>query len=237
MKKSDLLKQKSDIFIALDFPGKEQAFRFLEQIDASQAHLKVGLEMFTRLGPDFISLLNDRGYDIFLDLKCYDIPNTVAQTMKSIAEMGVAMTTLHAMGGMRMMQAAKDAIKDYPVEKQPLLLAVTVLTSFEESEIKQLYGSDVNLNDLTLHLAQLAKEAGMDGIVCSPFEADKIRELCGSDFLIVTPGIRPADQTSADDQRRIATPKQARENGASFLVIGRPITQSADPGLALQQMC
>lgn len=236
MNKSDLLKQKSDVFIALDYPDKTSALEFIEKVDPQSAHLKIGLEMFTRLGPEWVQTCIDQGFDIFLDLKCYDIPNTVAQTMKSIAAMGVAMTTLHAMGGIRMMQAAKEAIVDLPEDQRPLLIAVTVLTSFSEAEIKAIYGDDVDLTKLTLHLAQLAKQAGMDGIVCSPHEAKTIRELCGDDFVIVTPGIRLNPSNNADDQRRIATPQQARDQGASFLVIGRSITQSADPIETIRQI-
>jgi orotidine-5'-phosphate decarboxylase len=236
MKKSDLLKQKSDVFIALDYPDKSSALDFINQVDSQKVHLKIGLEMFARLGPEWVKACIDKGFDIFLDLKCYDIPNTVAQTMKSIAAMGVAMTTLHAMGGVRMMQAAKEAIADLPEAKRPLLLAVTVLTSFSEDEIKAIYGDETDLTQLTLHLAQLAQQVGMDGIVCSPHEAKTIRELCGEDFVIVTPGIRLDLSNTLDDQRRIATPQQARDQGASFLVIGRSITQSADPIKTLKQI-
>jgi len=233
MKKVEQLKSKSDVFVAMDFPDQAKANNFLMKLSPEHCHLKIGLEMFTRLGPEYIKNLTEQGYAIFLDLKCYDIPNTVAQTMKSIADMGVSMTTLHAMGGMRMMQQAREAIAGLPEEQKPLLLAVTVLTSFTEQEIKNLFGDDTDLEKLTLHLAMLAKKAGMDGIVCSPHEAKEIKKLCGDDFCIVTPGIRLDASRANDDQKRIATPKQARDQGASFLVIGRPITQSADPTATL----
>jgi orotidine-5'-phosphate decarboxylase len=229
MKKNDTLKNKSDVFVALDYPDKASALEFIDKIDADSCHLKVGLEMFTRLGPEWVSELIAKGFDVFLDLKCYDIPNTVAKTMKSITGMGVSMTTLHAMGGVRMMQAAKEAIANLPEDQRPLLLAVTILTSFSEEEMKQLFGETVDLTALAYHLAKLAKQAGMDGVICSPHEAQKVREICGKDFCIVTPGIRLESTQQSDDQKRTATPTQAREQGANFLVIGRPITQSKNP--------
>jgi orotidine-5'-phosphate decarboxylase len=237
MKKTEYLKKKSDVFIALDFPDKISALDFLQSLSPNACHLKIGLEMFTKLGPAWVKTLIDQGYEVFLDLKCFDIPNTVAQTIKSIASLGVAMTTVHAMGGLRMMQAAKDALNNLPIEQRPLLLAVTVLTSYTDAEIKAVFGDSIDLETLTLHLATLAKQAGMDGIVCSPHEVKAIRDLCGEDFCIVTPGIRLDDsEQSGDDQRRTATPNQARQDGASFLVIGRPITQSSNPSQILQQI-
>ena len=227
------LKHQSDIFIALDYPTKQMALAFLESIKANQCHLKVGLEMFTRLGPQWIEQLISQGFQIFLDLKCYDIPQTVANTMKSIAEMGVAMTTLHASGGQAMMLAAREAVNAYPKSAQPLLMAVTILTSFSESEIQSLWGENIHLESMAMTLAQQAEQSGMDGIICSAQEATIIREHCGKDFIIATPGIRL--QQSEDDQKRVATPNEARANGADFLVIGRPITQSEHPQLVLEQ--
>ena len=236
MKKIDYLKKKSDIFVALDYPDKKSALDFLKSISSDACHLKIGLEMFTQLGPEWVKALIDLKYEIFLDLKCYDIPNTVAQAIKSIASLGVAMTTIHAMGGLRMMQTARESIADLSMDKRPLLLAVTVLTSYSDHEIKAVFGEGVDLTELASHLARLAKQAGMDGVICSPHEAKVIRELCGEDFCIVTPGIRLDSSKDTQDQRRTATPDEARMNGASFLVIGRSITQSKNPMDILQQI-
>ena len=237
MKKIDSLKIKSDVFVALDFPDKDFALHFLNTVSPDVCHVKIGLEMFTKLGPTWVKELIDKGYEVFLDLKCFDIPNTVAQTIKSIAGLGVAMTTIHAMGGLRMMQAAKEAIVDMPAEQRPLLLAVTVLTSYSDDEIQSIFGASMDLSQLALHLAKLAKQAGMDGVICSPHEAKEIQEVCGKNFCIVTPGIRlEKSNQNNDDQRRTATPGQARSQGATFLVVGRPIIQSSNPMQILEHI-
>jgi orotidine-5'-phosphate decarboxylase len=237
MKNLNRLKDKSDIFVALDFADQSSARRFLNTISPHACHIKIGLEMFTKFGPEWVKALIDDGYDIFLDLKCFDIPNTVAQSMKSIASLGVAMTTVHAMGGLRMMQAAKDAIADFATDQKPLLIAVTILTSYTDEEIQSIFGDSIDLKNLALHLAVLAKQAGMDGVVCSAHEAKAIQALCGKDFCIVTPGIRlEHSHENTHDQRRIATPHEARSQGSSFLVVGRAITQSSHPMDVLQQL-
>jgi orotidine-5'-phosphate decarboxylase len=194
--------------------------------------LKVGKELFTRLGPDFVAKLIGRGFDVFLDLKFHDIPNTVAAACVAAADLGVWMINVHASGGRRMMEAARGRLEDY--RQRPLLVAVTILTSLGAADIAEV-GFQGTPADNVLRLARLARESGMDGIVCSPREASSIRSDAGAQFLLVTPGIRPA-AASRDDQHRITTPADALRAGADFLVIGRPITQAEDPLRALVEI-
>lgn len=222
------------ILIALDFDQAAQAVDFARQLDPSLCRLKVGKELFTTAGPNVVKPLIDMGFDVFLDLKFHDIPNTVAKAVKAAAEMGVWMVNVHASGGTRMMVAAREMLDSLTLERKPLLIAVTVLTSMDESDLA---GTGVSRKpaEQVLHLANLAKESGMDGVVCSAQETQALKAQCGADFCLVTPGIRPAD-AKADDQRRTATPAQALENGSHYLVIGRPITKADDPLVALKDI-
>jgi orotidine-5'-phosphate decarboxylase len=194
--------------------------------------LKVGKELFVAAGPGFVQELVGQGYDVFLDLKFHDIPNTVAQACKAAARLGVWMMNVHASGGPRMLAAAREALESMP--KRPLLIAVTVLTSMGGEELKAI-GVDADAEQQVLRLAGLTRDAGLDGVVCSAREAAILRQNLGPDFCLVTPGIRPAGSDSGD-QTRILTPLQALQAGADYLVIGRPITQSTDPLIVLESI-
>lgn len=217
------------ILVALDFQDAAAALAFAERVSPSQCRLKVGKELFTVAGPQLVEQLVARGFDVFLDLKFHDIPNTVAQAVKAAARLGVWMVNVHASGGRKMMEAARDALRDEP--RKPLLIAVTVLTSMDGAQLAEL-GLPEPAVQVPL-LARLALDCGMDGVVCSAQEAVVLKKLCGADFKLVTPGIRPAG-VDAGDQSRIMTPEAAMAAGADYLVIGRPITQSADPLATLQ---
>ncbi|MBI0005479.1 orotidine-5'-phosphate decarboxylase [Gilliamella sp. W8126] len=221
----------SPIIVAVDFSDTKSAWNFIDKVEPKDCRLKIGKELFTHAGPDFIKQIQQKGFDIFLDLKFHDIPNTVAKAVAAAAELGVWMTNVHASGGIRMMEAAKDALYQYGKDA-PLLIAVTVLTSMESSDLKEI-GIDVSPLEQATRLALLAKNCGLDGVVCSAKEVQSFRTRLGSDFKLVTPGIRPAGSTP-DDQRRIMTPQRAQAAGADYLVIGRPITQADDPSKALQ---
>lgn len=218
------------VLVALDYDDADKALAFISQLSPSQCRLKVGKEMFTYFGPDFVKKLVGLGFDVFLDLKFHDIPNTVAKAVTAAAELGVWMVNVHASGGPEMMRKAKEALSVYG-EKAPLLIAVTVLTSMDEAELNRL-GVAKSPQEQVLFLASLAKEAGLDGIVCSAQEAKVLKETFGPDFKLVTPGIRPAGSAQGD-QKRIMTPQTAVEAGADYLVIGRPITQSENPNQTL----
>jgi orotidine-5'-phosphate decarboxylase len=192
----------------------------------------VGKELFTAAGPQLVEALVSKGFDIFLDLKFHDIPNTVAKACEAASKLGVWMLNVHASGGLAMMQAARNAIE--VSEHQPLLIAVTVLTSMDEPALNQI-GVNAKVEDQVMRLAKLTQQAGLDGVVCSAQEAATLRQALGSQFCLVTPGIRPAD-AKADDQSRITTPAEAVRLGANYLVIGRPITQAVDPLQALQKI-
>ena len=220
----------SPIIVAVDFSNTKSAWNFIDKVEPKDCRLKIGKELFTHAGPDFIKQIQQKGFDIFLDLKFHDIPNTVAKAVAAAADLGVWMTNIHASGGVRMMKAAKDALYQYGKDA-PLLIAVTVLTSMESSDLKEI-GIDVSPLEQATRLALLAKNCGLDGVVCSAKEVQSFRTRLGSDFKLVTPGIRPAGSTP-DDQRRIMTPQRAQAAGADYLVIGRPITQADDPTKAL----
>jgi orotidine-5'-phosphate decarboxylase len=220
---------ESRVIVALDYPQQQQALDLVERLDPSLCRLKVGKEMFTRLGPDFVEQLRNRGYDIFLDLKFYDIPNTVAAACDAAADLGVWMVNLHASGGRRMMIAARERLEKH--SNRPLLVAVTILTSLDTEDIHEV-GFHGEAAEHVLGLAQLSKEAGLDGVVCSPREASELRRQIGDAFLLVTPGVRPSSATK-DDQRRVMTPSEAMDSGSSYLVVGRPITGAHDPVQAL----
>ena len=221
----------SPIIVAVDFSDTKSAWNFIDKVEPKDCRLKIGKELFTHAGPDFIKQIQQKGFDIFLDLKFHDIPNTVAKAVAAAADLGVWMTNIHASGGVRMMEAAKDALYQYGKDA-PLLIAVTVLTSMESSDLKEI-GIEVSPLEQATRLALLAKNCGLDGVVCSAKEVQSFRTRLGSDFKLVTPGIRPAGSTP-DDQRRIMTPQRAQAAGADYLVIGRPITQADDPSKALQ---
>lgn len=218
------------LIVALDVPNMNKLSNLVIGLGESVSYYKVGMELFYSCGHQVIDYLKKNGKYIFLDLKLHDIPNTVASSMASLTELGVDMFNLHAIGGYPMMKMAADTVKSRAAElgiKPPKLIAVTVLTSMSEDDWSQLnYNTDIK--NQVINLAKLAKQAGLDGVVASPQEAAAIREACGPDFLIVTPGVRPAN-AEVNDQSRIATPKAALENGATHLVIGRPITKADNP--------
>ncbi|OCG11194.1 orotidine 5'-phosphate decarboxylase [Gilliamella sp. App6-5] len=221
----------SPIIVAVDFADVKSAWNFIDKVDPKDCRLKIGKELFTHAGPDFIKQIMQKGFDVFLDLKFHDIPNTVAKAVAAAADLGVWMTNVHASGGSRMMTAAKDALYSYGKDA-PILIAVTVLTSMESTDLQEI-GINVSPLEQATRLAILAKNCGLDGVVCSAKEVQSFRTRLGSDFKLVTPGIRPAG-ANPDDQRRIMTPQRAQAAGSDYLVIGRPITQAQDPANALQ---
>ena len=221
------------IIVALDFNDKNTALALIDKLDPSMCRLKVGKEMFTLFGPQLVKDINQRGFDLFLDLKFHDIPNTVAKAVTATAELGVWMTNVHASGGMAMMEAARKALLPYG-DNAPMLIAVTVLTSMSNSDLN-LIGIESSAKDQVLNLAKLTKEAGLKGVVCSAQEAQLLKQSLGADFKLITPGIRP-EGSDAGDQHRIMTPKAALAAGSDYLVIGRPITQAKDPLAALQSI-
>lgn len=220
------------VLIALDFADAEKALSFVETVDAQKCRLKVGKELFAVAGPEFVKQLVAKGFDVFLDLKYHDIPNTVAKAVQAAARMGVWMVNVHALGGRKMMQAAKQAIDES--DNKPLLIAVTVLTSMEQADLAEL-GLPGTPRENVVRLAKLAQESGLDGVVCSAQEAADLRAELSNDFCLVTPGIRPAG-SAVNDQKRIMTPAEAMNAGSSYLVVGRPITQSENPIQVLDQI-
>lgn len=220
------------IIVALDYSDAISALALVTRLDPALCRLKVGKELFTAAGPHLVEQLQRCGFEVFLDLKFHDIPNTTAQACKAAAALGVWMVNVHALGGRRMMEASQQALAK--VSKPPKLIAVTVLTSMAQEDLAEL-GITVTPAEQVLRLATLAQASGLDGVVCSAQEAALLRKQLGAEFCLVTPGIRPGD-ASADDQSRIMTPRAALENGSSYLVIGRPITKAVDPLQALQQI-
>ncbi|CAI8404416.1 MAG: Orotidine 5'-phosphate decarboxylase [Porticoccaceae bacterium UBA1117] len=216
---------KSTVIVALDYDNQDSALTLADRLDPTLCRLKVGKELFTAAGPSVVKKLTDRGFDIFLDLKFHDIPNTVAKAIGTAADLGVWMTNVHASGGSRMMSAARQALDGKG--SGMLLIGVTVLTSMDISDLEEV-GVQGNASAQVLRLAELAKNSGLDGVVCSAQEAKLLKESLGQGFKLVTPGIRLADSV-ADDQRRIVTPADALALGSDYLVIGRPITKSTDP--------
>jgi orotidine-5'-phosphate decarboxylase len=220
----------SKIIIALDYPSPEPALALAKQLDPQRCRLKIGKELFTRSGPQVVETLVAQGFDIFLDLKYHDIPNTVAKACAAAADLGVWMMNVHALGGPAMMLAAKQALGDQ--SDRPLLIAVTLLTSMDQSTFEQI-GLQGSITDTVLRLAKLADDSGLDGVVCSAQEASQLRDQRGADFQLITPGIRPANSIQGD-QHRTMTPAEAISAGSSYLVIGRPITGAEDPMAALE---
>lgn len=223
----------SPVIVALDFDNQRDALALADKIDPADCRVKIGKEMFSLCGPELVRALQLRGFDVFLHLKFHDIPNTVAKSVAAAAELGVWMVDVHASGGARMLEAAKTALLPYGSDA-PALIAVTVLTSMEESELRDI-GIQGTLQDHAERLARLAKNNGLDGVVCSAHEATHLRSLFGADFQLVTPGIRPVG-SALGDQRRVMTPPQAMDAGVSYMVIGRPITQAAEPAAALRDI-
>ena len=222
----------SPVIVALDNMTMEASLTLADQLDPTLCRLKVGKELFTRCGPDIVKSLHQRGFEVFLDLKFHDIPNPTAQAVLAAAELGVWMVNVHASAGLEAMSLAKQRLLDNDLKT--LLIAVTVLTSMDAKALMQT-GIPDRLDTQVSRLAQLTKQAGLDGVVCSAQEAQTLKALCGSDFKLVTPGIRLVED-SADDQKRICTPKQALSAGSDYLVIGRSITQAADPAAKLQKI-
>lgn len=221
----------SKIVVALDYADAKSAIALVDRLDPSLCKLKVGKELFTAAGPQLVEQLVARQYDVFLDLKFHDIPNTVAKACQAAAHLGVWMLNVHAGGGQPMMQAAREGLDKAFGDQAPLLIAVTVLTSMDAATLHSL-GIQRTLPEQVLALATLTQQSGLDGVVCSAKEANMLRQALGPDFCLVTPGIRPKD-SAKDDQTRIVTPADAIVLGASYLVIGRPITQANDPIVAL----
>lgn len=220
------------IIVALDFAAQEDALALVDRLDPRLCRLKVGKEMFTACGPVLVETLIQRGFEVFLDLKFHDIPNTVASACKAAARLGVWMVNVHALGGRRMMEAARESLEGSA--SRPKLIAVTVLTSMGQADLNEL-GIQGEPRETVLRLAKLAQSSGLDGVVCSAQEAQPLRQELGTDFCLVTPGIRPAN-AAQDDQVRIVTPVEAIRLGSDYLVIGRPITQAADPLQVIQQI-
>ncbi|MGP5215388.1 orotidine-5'-phosphate decarboxylase [Psychrobacter celer] len=223
---------KSPVVVALDNMTMEASLALADKLDPALCRLKVGKELFTRCGPDIIKALHQRQFEVFLDLKFHDIPNTTAQAVLAAADLGVWMVNVHASAGLEAMSLAKQRLLDNNLDT--LLIAVTVLTSMDDQALTQTGITD-GLDTQVSRLAQLTKQAGLDGVVCSAQEAQSLKALCGQDFKLVTPGIRLAED-NADDQKRICTPAQALQDGADYLVIGRSITQAADPAAKLQRI-
>lgn len=224
---------RKKIIFALDVASMEELERWAAMLSGRVGMFKVGKELFTSVGPGGVELIKGHGGQVFLDLKYHDIPNTVAQAMLAAGRLGVQLANLHALGGREMMEkAVTETGKQFTEHERPRLLAVTILTSSTEETLKGV-GIDHPLQDMVIRLARLAKESGMDGVVASPLEIKAIRDACGADFLIVTPGVRPAF-AAADDQKRIMTPAEAVRAGADYLVIGRPIARAEDPVAAVE---
>ncbi|MFK5828835.1 orotidine-5'-phosphate decarboxylase [Escherichia coli] len=221
----------SPVVVALDYHNRDAALAFVDKIDPRDCRLKVGKEMFTLFGPQFVRELQQRGFDIFLDLKFHDIPNTAAHAVAAAADLGVWMVNVHASGGARMMTAAREALVPFGKDA-PLLIAVTVLTSMEASDLAD-PGVTLSPADYAERLAALTQKCGLDGVVCSAQEAVRFKQVFGQEFKLVTPGIRPQG-SDAGDQRRIMTPEQALAAGVDYMVIGRPVTQSVDPAQTLK---
>ena len=223
-----------DVIIALDFPTREETLAFLDQFPAGEKpFVKIGMELFYAEGPQVVRDIKARGHKIFLDLKLHDIPNTVKRAMNVLSRLDVDMVNLHAAGASEMMKGALEGLTR-PDGTRPILIAVTQLTSTDEESMKRELLIDRPLDQVVMSYARTAKEAGLDGVVCSPLESGKVHEACGGDFLTVTPGIRFAD-SAVGDQKRIMTPEKAGKSGCDYIVVGRPITQAEDPVAAYRR--
>ncbi len=229
MRDSDVLNSDPRVIAALDCDSMDAARRFADLVNPSTCRMKVGKELFTAVGPAVVEYLVGRNFDVFLDLKFHDIPNTVARACRTAASLGVWMINVHALGGRRMLEAAGEAIANSP--RRPLVTAVTILTSLVREDLAEV-GLHGEVSDHVVRLARLACDAGLDGVVCSSREVSLLRRELPSEFLLVTPGIRP-EGFSRDDQKRVMTPAEAIQVGANYLVVGRPLTESQDPAATL----
>lgn len=214
------------LIVALDYSTLEEAIKMVEVLGESVVFYKVGLELFLNSKGEIIDYLNKNRKKVFLDLKFYDIPNTTMMASLFAVKNNIDIFNVHASGGREMMKKVVSEVKK--IKKDTLCIAVTVLTSFSENELREIYHNDISLQELAINMAKISKESGMDGVVCSPLEASKIKEICGKSFKTITPGVRPS-WSLKNDQERVMTPKSAIENGSDYLVIGRPITRSENP--------
>ena len=224
-----------DVIVACDFAGKAQTLEFLDKFTGQKPFVKIGMELFYAEGPDIVQEIKARGHRIFLDLKLHDIPNTVKSAMAVLTGLGVDIINVHAAGTKAMMAAALEGLTR-PDGTRPLLIAVTQLTSTDQKAMAEDLWIEKPLPDVVMHYAKCAREAGLDGVVCSPLEAKAVHEACGESFLTVTPGVRFAE-SAAGDQKRIMTPGQARIEGCDYIVVGRPITRAEDPVAAYERCC
>ena len=222
-----------DVIIACDFDGKEEVLNFLDKFTGRKPFVKIGMELYYSAGPDIVKEIKARGHKIFLDLKLHDIPNTVKKSMAVLSKLDVDMCNLHAAGTVAMMEVAIEGLTR-PDGTRPLLIAVTQLTSTSEERMREDLLIAKPIDEVIMHYASRAKVAGLDGVVCSPLEAAKVKSVCGDEFLTVTPGVRFADG-EVGDQVRIATPARAKEIGSDYIVVGRPITQAEDPVAAYER--
>lgn len=222
-----------DVIIACDFNGKKEVMEFLDRFTEEKPYIKIGMELFYAAGPEIVRDIKKRGHKIFLDLKLHDIPNTVKKSMAVLSGLDVDMCNLHAAGTKAMMQAALEGLTR-PDGTRPLLIAVTQLTSTDEERMKNELLIDTPIDKVVMHYAKNAADAGLDGVVCSPLEAGKVKSVCGEKFLTVTPGVRFADG-DVGDQKRVTTPAKAKEIGSDYIVVGRPITQAEDPVAAYRR--
>ncbi len=224
-----------DVIIACDFASAEDTFKFLDKFEGKKPFVKIGMELYYAEGPAIVKEIKKRGHKIFLDLKLHDIPNTVKKSMAVLSRLDVDMTNLHASGTKAMMSAAIEGLTK-PDGSRPILIAVTQLTSTDEQTMKTDLLIDKPIADVVMHYASNAKDAGLDGVVCSPLEAGKVHEVCGKEFITVTPGVRFADGDKGD-QKRVMTPEEARKIGSDYIVVGRPITAAPDPVAAYERCC
>jgi orotidine-5'-phosphate decarboxylase len=227
------MKAKERLIVALDFPTLDKAKELVEKLEDSIKIYKVGLELFLNSKGEAVDYLKSMGKEIFLDLKFHDIPNTTTMASIFAAKQDLLMFNVHASGGKKMMESIAKEVK--VINKDTLAIAVTILTSFSEDEVKELFKTESSIKELAMHWAKLTKDSGMDGVVCSPWEAKAIKEICGEDFKTITPGVRPKWSVS-NDQERIMTPSEALKNGCDYLVIGRPITKAENPKEAAEKV-
>ena len=222
-----------DVIIACDFSSKEETLAFLDKFQGRKPYVKIGMELFYAAGPDIVREIKARGHKIFLDLKLHDIPNTVKKAMSVLSNLDVDMTNLHAAGTIRMMEAALEGLTR-PDGTRPLLIAVTQLTSTDQESMEKDLWIEKPIDQVVMHYAENAKVAGLDGVVCSPLEAEKVHNTCGKSFITVTPGVRFADGDKGD-QKRVMTPAEAKRIGSDYIVVGRPVTQAPDPVAAYER--
>lgn len=222
-----------DVIVACDFSSKEQVFAFLDKFTGRKPFVKIGMELYYAEGPEIVRQIKARGHKIFLDLKLHDIPNTVKKAMAVLSGLDVDMCNVHAAGTSAMMKAALEGLTR-PDGSRPLLIAVTQLTSTDEDSMKRELLIHRPLDEVVMSYARTAKEAGLDGVVCSPLEAGKVHQACGTGFVTVTPGVRFADG-DVGDQKRVTTPEKAKELSSDYIVVGRPITAAADPVAAYER--